>query len=476
MNKLNLEKFNNGDFSVNIKYISGGNTGDITFLMDHLETTPASDFKKILNIVLLSDDPTGIFETFADFLDFCKNQDFFKADKISALKKILDGYMQPKSTEKATPAGKLAKKFFTTFKKAAIPFYARKDGFIYLSDSYIGIKVPETVAGDYIDFIEETGKCKTFNHLEGFGRFGRDCVVTFKSSFVDTRGGKNITVDYFSNKKTASDVLINSKYTKLLKGLDVIFYAYEGSKASKSPVYFESTEKDKNGNPVFSGIMCGLYINDTAETKINELKRLDTSAKIENLPTAKELKATKETKTVKETEEKHTITEYNGYYIEYNLYKKNEFSVQIEGDDVIFETFEAAKKCIDGLNGNETAPENPVDPITPDNYKSAALLLFSKNQTNFNIIMSAGIESGVIDYAAFMEYITAGKVPNFHTFTAWKEHGYTVKKGEKARFNAYIWKNKPVKICKDGETIESDKYFKKLSYFFGADQVEKMEV
>lgn len=41
---------------------------------------------------------------------------------------------------------------------------------------------------------------------------------------------------------------------------------------------------------------------------------------------------------------------YGGYYIEYNFYGENEYSVQIDGDDAIFNTLEEAKEFIDKEN------------------------------------------------------------------------------------------------------------------------------
>lgn len=45
----------------------------------------------------------------------------------------------------------------------------------------------------------------------------------------------------------------------------------------------------------------------------------------------------------------HKIIEYKGYYIEHNLYKQNEYSVQYCGDDLMFTSEEKAKQFIDSL-------------------------------------------------------------------------------------------------------------------------------
>ncbi len=42
-------------------------------------------------------------------------------------------------------------------------------------------------------------------------------------------------------------------------------------------------------------------------------------------------------------------TEYKGYYIEYDLYRLKEYTVQYCGDDVMFEDMESAKLFIDSI-------------------------------------------------------------------------------------------------------------------------------
>jgi hypothetical protein len=72
-----------------------------------------------------------------------------------------------------------------------------------------------------------------------------------------------------------------------------------------------------------------------------------------------------------------------------------------------------------------------------------------------------------------------------HTFQAWKERGYIVKKGEKSIATIRIWKYSkktlgevPVTNLETGETtmemVEKENMFKKDAYFFKASQVEKI--
>lgn len=43
------------------------------------------------------------------------------------------------------------------------------------------------------------------------------------------------------------------------------------------------------------------------------------------------------------------MTTYRGYYIEFNFYGLNEYSVQYCGDDLVFKTLDEAKAFIDEI-------------------------------------------------------------------------------------------------------------------------------
>lgn len=59
-----------------------------------------------------------------------------------------------------------------------------------------------------------------------------------------------------------------------------------------------------------------------------------------------------------------------------------------------------------------------------------------------------------------------------YTYGVWKDRGYQVKKGEKARFSEVIWK---AKTYTDENGTENKKFFMKKSHFFTSDQVEKIK-
>lgn len=62
-----------------------------------------------------------------------------------------------------------------------------------------------------------------------------------------------------------------------------------------------------------------------------------------------------------------------------------------------------------------------------------------------------------------------------HTFSAWKELGYSVKKGEKAIAKFPIWKHTSRKVENEkGEEEEKSNMFMKVAAFFKYSQVEKI--
>lgn len=100
--------------------------------------------------------------------------------------------------------------------------------------------------------------------------------------------------------------------------------------------------------------------------------------------------------------------------------------------------------------------------------------------TNLQIITSAAIAAGLYskdEALAMIEQL--GSLP-LHTFAEWKRMGFQVKKGEKARLKVDIWKKSNKAVAKatmpDGteETIESGRFYKKLSHFFTFEQVERI--
>jgi len=109
--------------------------------------------------------------------------------------------------------------------------------------------------------------------------------------------------------------------------------------------------------------------------------------------------------------------------------------------------------------------------------------------TNAQIIFNESIrlvEEGVINGTGRMfEAIITDKDGNeekklveepeaIHTYAAWQQLGYQVKKGEKAKASFTIWKYAEGKKEEGSEEEPEGKMFMKKAHFFTMDQVEKI--
>lgn len=142
-----------------------------------------------------------------------------------------------------------------------------------------------------------------------------------------------------------------------------------------------------------------------------------------------------------------------------------------------------------------SSPEELEELINEEGLELAAMMML-RSQTNVNLIMLAGIDAGVFTASDLSAFLFMGKMPNYHTFNEWKRHGYIVKKGSKAAFSCRIWDYKTSKKgeytaeeaatmnsiihnadgseVKEGDPKMHSQYYKFNAYFFGADQVEKI--
>ena len=108
--------------------------------------------------------------------------------------------------------------------------------------------------------------------------------------------------------------------------------------------------------------------------------------------------------------------------------------------------------------------------------------------TNAQIIMNESInllENGIIKGTGRMlEAVIVDKDGNetkkmiedpeaIHTYATWKQLGYQVRKGEKAKASFVIWKYVSGKKEEENDEQES-KMFMKKAHFFTIDQVEKI--
>ncbi len=123
-----------------------------------------------------------------------------------------------------------------------------------------------------------------------------------------------------------------------------------------------------------------------------------------------------------------------------------------------------------------------VNTLTEENitaYLPALLMSLANDKHNSSAIMAAGVEAGIIKPVQLLEYLQTGKMPAVHTFDVWKNAGYRVKKGEKAAFQARIWKyTEKVKTeteeeqAKETEEKKGHDFIKKTAYFFTASIVD----
>lgn len=144
---------------------------------------------------------------------------------------------------------------------------------------------------------------------------------------------------------------------------------------------------------------------------------------------------------------------------------------------------EKTEKTEQAEKENKTMKEEQninVNTLTEENitaYLPALLMSLANDKHNSSAIMAAGIEAGIIKPIQLLEYLQTGKMPAVHTFDVWKKAGFKVKKGEKAAFQARIWKHTE-KVETDTEEQAEEKkghdFIRKTAYFFTAEQVEKM--
>lgn len=90
-------------------------------------------------------------------------------------------------------------------------------------------------------------------------------------------------------------------------------------------------------------------------------------------------------------------------------------------------------------------------------------------------LMKQGVLKGQLVQLADGQWL---EIPEeIHTFAAWKERGFSVKKGEHAVAKFTIWKYRKGKVEEGQEEEEAakGKCFMKQAFFFKADQVQPIQ-
>ncbi len=95
--------------------------------------------------------------------------------------------------------------------------------------------------------------------------------------------------------------------------------------------------------------------------------------------------------------------------------------------------------------------------------------------TNQQIIAKEAITNNIYAEEQTLEFIKKyGEIP-LHTFQGWKQRGYLVKKGEKAKVITHLWKfKKQTIISNNDEEIESTNCYLCKAYLFTREQVQKL--
>lgn len=101
--------------------------------------------------------------------------------------------------------------------------------------------------------------------------------------------------------------------------------------------------------------------------------------------------------------------------------------------------------------------------------------------TNEEIIINAAVAAKLFTKEEIADILALGGRLPLHTFAEWKRLGYSVRKGEKAKLNATIWKWTSKAAKKDEETPEDapvckiGHFYLGNAYFFTAEQVERIK-
>ena len=83
-----------------------------------------------------------------------------------------------------------------------------------------------------------------------------------------------------------------------------------------------------------------------------------------------------------------SIEEYKGFQIEYDLYKQNEYTVQYNGDDIVFNSIDEAKQFIDEIIANSESKES--EESLPEAEETTTVEEPVKESTNCEVSYSFG--------------------------------------------------------------------------------------
>lgn len=99
--------------------------------------------------------------------------------------------------------------------------------------------------------------------------------------------------------------------------------------------------------------------------------------------------------------------------------------------------------------------------------------------TNLEILANELLERELLSEEELDEIISNGDELPYATYQEWLSRGFKVKKGEHCLFSTRFWKKLPRKAGEKPEVDENgkvvEKFYKKLSFIFSQDQVERLD-
>ena len=91
--------------------------------------------------------------------------------------------------------------------------------------------------------------------------------------------------------------------------------------------------------------------------------------------------------------------------------------------------------------------------------------------TNLEIIISEAVKQGIFSEEQIEAYLIEGDLP-LKTYKSWKEAGFIVRKGQKAKLRTKLWQLKVPDKKKENEEKEiTESFILAPAYLFTADQV-----
>lgn len=94
--------------------------------------------------------------------------------------------------------------------------------------------------------------------------------------------------------------------------------------------------------------------------------------------------------------------------------------------------------------------------------------------TNLEIVVSEAIANNIFTEDQIQGYLSEGDLP-LKTWKSWRDAGFVVRKGQKARCITKLWQLKPRKKSEaESDEEQKDRFILVPAYLFTADQVARI--